>query len=119
MDLLKSNFKKSTQMDYHSMTLPELKQAAKNHTPKIKQYYIKKKHELIELLTMEQLPDIYIIEKKKRSELIKEAQSKGYDRLWNLKKCELIEILYPSTNQNYKNDNHAKKHDNPEHSKGK
>ena len=106
-------------MDYHSMSLVELKQAAKNHTPKIRQYYIKKRHELIELLSMPQLPESYILEKKKRTELIQEAKTKGYDKLWNLKKSELLELLYPSTKQDYKDDDHTKKHDDPKHCESK
>lgn len=101
------------------MSLIELKQAAKNHTPKIKQYYIKKRHELIELLTMSELPESYILEKKKRSELINEARAKGYDKLWNLKKSELLEILYPSTKQYDKDNNHTKEHDDPKHCESK
>ncbi len=106
-------------MDYHSMSLVELKQAAKNHEPKIKQYYILKRHELIKLLTMKELPQAYILEKKKRSELIAEAKARGYTKFWNLKKSELLELLYPSLKQNDKDDDHAKKHDNPEHGEGK
>ena len=105
-------------MEYHAMSLVELKQAAKSHTPKIKQYYILKRHELIKLLTMEQLPQSYILEKKKRSELIAEAKARGYTRFWNLKKSELLELLYPSLKQNDQDNDHAKKHDDPEHGKG-
>ena len=106
-------------MDYHSMSLSELKQHAKEHTPSIKQYYIKKKHELIQILTMETLPKSFILEKKKRSDLIKEAKEKGYGRLWNLKRSELIDLLYPSSKENDQNNNHAQKHDNPKEGEGK
>lgn len=106
-------------MDYHSMSLVELKQAAKNHQPKIKQYYILKRHELIKLLTMKELPQSYVLEKKKRSELIQEAKDRGYTKFWNLKKSELLELLYPSLKKDNQDNNHAKKHDDPEHGKGK
>ena len=106
-------------MDYHNMSLIELKQIAKNHTPKIKQYYIKKRHELIEILTMTKLPDSYILDKKKRSELIQEAKERGFEKVWNLKRSELVELLYPGFKQNDKDDDHAKEHDDPEHSEGK
>lgn len=99
------------------MSLVELKDHAKNHKPKIKLYYIKKRHELIELLTMKELPKDLVLEKKKRSELIKEAKAKGYEKVWNLKKYELIELLYPSFEKNDKDNNHAQKHNDPEHGK--
>lgn len=101
------------------MSLVELKQAAKTHTPKIRQYYIKKRHELIELLSMPQLPERYILEKKKRKELIEEGRAKGYDKLWSLKKSELLELLYPSTKQHDKDDDHTKEHDDPKHCESK
>jgi hypothetical protein len=104
-------------MDYHSMSLVELKQLAKDHKPKIKQYYIKKRHELIQLLTMKTLPESFILEKKKRSELIQEAKEKGYKGIYNLKRHELLELLHPGLKQNNKDNDHAEKHDNPEHGK--
>ena len=106
-------------MDYHTMSLNELKQIAKNHNPKIKQYYIKKRHELIEILSMTKFPDSYILDKKKRSELIEEAKERGFEKVWNLKRSELIELLYPSSKQNDKNNDHAEKHDDPKHSESK
>ena len=99
------------------MSLVDLKKAAKDHVPKIKRYYIKSRRELIELLTMPTLPQIYIIEKKKITELRKEAKDKGYGDIWKFKKAELIELLYPSPKQNNQNNDHADKHDNPEHRK--
>jgi hypothetical protein len=100
------------------MSLSALKEVAKNHNPKIKQYYILKRHELIRLLSMKELPQSYILEKKKRSELIAEAKVRGYTKFWNLKKSELLELLYPSLEKDNKNDNHAKKHDDPKHGEG-
>jgi hypothetical protein len=82
-------------MDYHSMSLAELKQVARDRTPKIKKYYIIPRAKLIELLTMENLPQSFIIEKKTIHELRKEAQTKNLPNIWNLKRSELMELLYP------------------------
>jgi hypothetical protein len=114
-DFAYSIVRRSLTMEYHSMSLLDLKQVAKNHDPKIKQYYILKRHELIKLLTMNALPQSYILAKKKRSDLIAEAKARGYSKFWNLKKSELLELLYPSLKEDKKDNNHAKKHDDPEH----
>ena len=82
-------------MDYHSMSLAELKQVARDRTPKIKKYYIIPRAKLIELLLMDTLPESYIIEKKTIHELRKEAQAKNLPNIWNLKRFELMELLYP------------------------
>lgn len=103
--------------DYHSMSLVELKQAAKEHRPKIKQYYIKTRAELIQILTMTEFTPDMIISKKTIAELRKEAQEKGLPNIWKLRRSELVELLYPSTKENNQNDNHGNKHNQPE--KGK
>lgn len=95
------------------MSLIQLKQCARDHVPKIKRYYIKTRRELIELLSMPVLPQSYIIEKKKLTELRKEAKERGFGDIWTFKRAELIELLYPSTEQNNQNHNHANKHDDP------
>ena len=82
-------------MDYHSMSLAELKQIARDRTPKIKKYYIIPRAKLIELLLMDKLPESFIIEKKTIHELRKEAQAKQLPNIWNLKRSELMELLYP------------------------
>jgi hypothetical protein len=82
-------------MDYHSMSLAELKQIARDRTPKIKKYYIIPRTKLIELLIMDKLPESFIIEKKTIHELRKEAQCKNLPNIWNLKRSELMELLYP------------------------
>ena len=101
-------------MDYHSMSLPELKQHAKNHTPKIKQYYIKSRAELIQLLSMKEFPEQMILAKKTIAELRKEAQERKLPGIWKMRRAELMELLYPSTEQNNKNDNSGKEHNNPQ-----
>lgn len=98
------------------MSRVELIKAAKNHNPPIKQYYIKSRLELIRLLTMKELPETYILEKKTLAQLRKEATEKGHKNIWKLKKAELMELLYPSPQKNDKNDNHAEKHDDPKES---
>ena len=101
-------------MDYHSMSLTELKQAAKNHTPKIKQYYIKSRVELIRILSMTEFTDEMINSKKTIAELRKEAQDRKLPNIWKLRRAELIELLYPSSKQNNQDNNSGKEHDNPE-----
>lgn len=101
-------------MDYHSLTFQELKKVARDHKPKIKQYYIKSRHELIQLLTMPVLPQQFIIEKMTIQELRDEARARGHKAgLWKLLRAELVELLYPSPDQNNKNNDSGKKHDPP------
>ena len=96
------------------MSLVELKQVAKNHVPKIKQYYIKSKLELIQILTLKDFPEEMIVSKKKISELRKEAQARNLPGIWNLRRAELVDLLYPSTNQNNQDHNNRQKHDHPQ-----
>lgn len=103
-------------MDYHSMSLVELKQAARDHKPPIKYYYIKTRLELIQLLTLKELPTSFILEKKTLAALRKEAIDKGHTNIWKLKKAELMELLYPRAHENHQNNDHTKKHDDPEKS---
>ena len=101
-------------MDYHSMSLAELKLEAKNHTPRIKQYYIKSRLDLIKLLSMKELPAEMVIAKKTIAELRKEAQVRKLPNIWKLRRAELVELLYPSSEQNNQNNDDGKKHNNPE-----
>jgi hypothetical protein len=78
------------------MSLAELKLIARDRTPKIKKYYIIPRAKLIELLMMDKLPESFIIEKKTIHELRKEAQAKELPNIWNLKRSELMELLYPT-----------------------
>lgn len=104
--------------DIHSMSLVELKQRAKAHNPPIKYYYIKTRFELIQILTMKDFPEQMKIEKKTIIELRKEARAKGYLNVWKMRRPQLIELLYPSTNQDNHDDDHAKKHNNPKTCEG-
>ena len=101
-------------MDYHSMSLAELKLQAKNHTPRIKQYYIKSRLDLIKLLSMKELPVEMVIAKKTIAELRKEAQARKLPNIWKLRRSELVELLYPSSEQNNQNNDDGKEHNNPE-----
>ena len=96
------------------MSLAELKQAAKNHTPKIKQYYIKSRIDLIKILTMTVFTEEMINSKKTIAQLRKEAQDRKLPNIWKLRRAELIELLYPSSKQDNQDNNSGKKHDSPE-----
>jgi len=105
-------------MDYHAMSLVELKQQAKAHTPKIKHYYIKNRLELIKLLTMKEFPPSMILEKKTIDQLREEARGRNFPNLWKLRRAELVELLYPSSEKNDKNDDDGEKHDDPQKGEG-
>jgi len=83
-------------MDYHSMELTELKAIAKEHTPKIKHYYIMSRAQLIQVLLMDKLPEKMILEKKTLKVLQAEAKAKNIPKVWSLRRHELMEILYPT-----------------------
>lgn len=102
--------------DIHSLSLVELKHLAKIHNPPIKYYYIKSRLELIQILSMPEFTQEMKIEKRTIHQLRKEARDKGYLNVWKMRRPQLVELLYPSTNQNNKNDDHAQKHDNPKKS---
>ena len=100
------------------MSLVELKQAAKNHVPKIKQYYVKSRLELIKLLSMKEFPIEMLISKKTIAELRKEAQERKLPNIWKLRRGELVELLYPSSEQNNQNHYGGEKHDDPQKGEG-
>jgi hypothetical protein len=82
-------------MNYHELSLPDLKVLARDRTPKIKNYYIMKKAQLIQYLLMSDLPEKMIIEKKTLKSLQEEAKTKGIPKVWKMRRAELLEILYP------------------------
>ncbi len=95
----------------------ELKQEAKEM--RIKLYYVMRKAQLIELLSMKPLPEKYIVEKKRIGELREEARARGFLSIYKLNRSALVELLYPhlygktsSENQN-KNHYNTHKHDTP------
>jgi hypothetical protein len=101
-------------MDIHSLEVSELKSLAKNR--RIKHYYIKKKAELIQILSMAELPEKYIIEKKTIVELRVEAKTRGLSGYYSFNRQEIGELLYPQTRSKQDNQDNdcAKKHDSPE-----
>jgi hypothetical protein len=97
----------------------ELKQEAKEK--RIKLYYTMRKALLIQLLSMDKLPEKYIIEKKRMEELRQEARARGFLAVYKLNRSALVELLYPhlygksgSENQ-YKYQNDTDKHHTPKH----
>lgn len=76
------------------MSLVELKQIAKNR--RIKMYYTKKRVELIQLLSMAELPDSFALEKLTIKELRDQAKVKGLRGFWSLHRDDLLTLLYPN-----------------------
>jgi hypothetical protein len=95
----------------------ELKQEAKER--RIKLYYTMRKALLIQLLSMDKLPEKYIVEKKRIGELREEARSRGFLAVYKLNRSALVELLYPhlygkpSSENQYKYQNDTNKHDTP------
>jgi hypothetical protein len=81
-------------MDLHTLSLVELKQRAKGR--RIKQYYIMKRLQLIQLLSLPELPKDLVLEKLTIVELREEAKKRGIRGFWGLSRGELLEMLYPS-----------------------
>lgn len=103
-------------MDYEALSLAELKKIAKDHTPKIKKYYIKSKAELIVILTMKEFTREMIVEKMTIDELRKEVKQLGHTNFWKLRREQLVSLLSTSPHKNDENDNHTQEHNNPEES---
>jgi len=104
-------------MNYHIMEYCELKQEAKER--RIKLYYTMRKAFLIQLLSMDKLPEKYIVEKKRIGELREEARARGFLSVYRLNRSALVELLYPhlygktgSENQ-HKYQNDTDKHNTP------
>lgn len=95
------------------MSLVELKQVAK--VRRIKQYYIMKRHQLILLLSMNELPASFKIEKLTIHQLREEAKQKGIRGFWTLRRDQLVDLLYPTPpNKENNNDDDPEKHGDPE-----
>ncbi len=82
-------------MDLHTLSLVELKQKAKGR--RIKQYYIMKRHQLIHLLSLPELPQELVLEKLTILQLRDEAKARGIRGFWSLSRGELLELLHPSS----------------------
>lgn len=102
-------------MDYHLLEYSELKQEAKQR--RIKMYYVMRKAQLIYLLSMKDLPEKYIVEKKTIKELRVEARARKIPQIYLLHRQALVDVLYPhlgdSRQKNNQNHDCAKKHDYP------
>jgi hypothetical protein len=106
--------------NYSEMSLIELKKAAKGR--RIKQYYIMKRHQLIEVLSMPDLPACMKIEKMTIHEVRDEARRRGMRGFWNLRRDKLVDLLFPqernvnktASHENQEDERDANKHDNPE-----
>jgi hypothetical protein len=84
-----------------SLSLVELKQLAKQR--RIKQYYILKRIQLIQLLSLDELPKSFIIEKMTLAQLREEAKRKGVRGFWTLRRDQLVELLFPTETTNLRN----------------
>lgn len=98
------------------MSLIELKHAAKGR--RIKQYYIMKRLQLIEILHLHELPFSMKLEKMTIHTLREEAGRRGIKGFWKLSRGALAALLYPmdqtAANQDDKDESHADKHDDPQ-----
>jgi len=101
-------------MDYSNMSLILLKNVAKVHHPPIKYYYIKTRKELIEILSMKEIPRTMIKEKLRIQDLRKQARDRNIKNIWKMRRVELMELLYPDTEEDNQNNHDAQKHDSPE-----
>jgi hypothetical protein len=108
-------------MDIHTLPVIDLKKLAKER--KIKQYYIKKRVELIELLLHTELPLVNVVEKKTIHELRTEAKEKSVSKLYSLSRSQLVEILYPqltrTSQKKNEDDKGAEKHNDPKNGDAK
>jgi hypothetical protein len=103
-------------MDYSTMSLLELKRAAKGRG--IKLYYVLPKEELIRLLALPELPLELRLQKKTIRQLRQEAKDKNLKGFWGLSRGELLELLYSDqqspANKDEKNKSNADEHDDPQ-----
>lgn len=97
-------------MNIEHMSLVELKQYAK--TKKIKQYYIMKRADLIQILTMKELPFKYTLEKMTITEMRMLAKERGMRGFWSLSKNQLSEKLFASHDEK-KDDGETCEHEDP------
>ena len=95
-----------------TMSLIELKKLAK--TKKIKQYYIMKRAELIELLMMEELPFKLRLQKMTISEMRAIAKQRGMRGFWSLSKDQLCDRLFGSHDEK-KDDSETSEHEDPKY----
>lgn len=104
------------------MSLVELKQQAKGR--RIKQYYIMKRVQLIQILSMKELPEALVIEKMTIHQLREKAKDAHIRGFWNLRRDHLVELLFPqngqgnvhqtSTDEDKKDQGNTDKHNQPQ-----
>ena len=100
-------------MDYSTMSLVELKKAAKGR--RIKQYYIMKRIELIRILGLPELPQEMKIEKMTIHELRRQAKERRIRGFWQLNRSALVDLLFNTpANQNQEDKGNTDKHDAPQ-----
>jgi hypothetical protein len=103
---------------YETMSLVELKQCAK--AKRIKQYYVMKRAQLIQLLSLPELPTPMVREKMTVKQLREEAKRRGLTHFWLLNRAALLKELFPedpretAPDKDKKNQSNADKHDEPE-----
>jgi len=106
--------------NYNKMYLADLKLIAK--TRRIKMYYVKTKEELVNLLTLKELPQSMKVEKMTIHELRAEAKKRNVVGFWTLRRGALVELLFPNTqdvnqtapNQYEENESQTHEHHEPE-----
>lgn len=76
-----------------TLSLVELKKLAAAR--RIKQYYIMKRLQLIQLLSMPELPESFKIEKLTIHQLREQAKQRGIRGFWSLHRDDLVQLLYP------------------------
>ena len=103
-------------MDYSTMSLVELKRAAKGRG--IKLYYILPKDELTRLLSLPELPIELRLQKITIRQLRQTAKERGLTGFWGLSRGELLTRLYPDqqapAHKNEKNERYTDEHDDPQ-----
>lgn len=80
-------------MEFTNMSLVELKAVAKEK--RIKHYYIMKRAQLIDILSLPELPVSFRIEKMSVRELYAEAKRRGIRGFWEMPRERLVELLFP------------------------
>lgn len=94
-----------------SLSLVELKKLAKER--RIKQYYIMRRAQLIQILSYTELPRSFLLEKKTIVELRQEAKQRGMRGFWRMSRDEILALLYPETEQNNQDKSNTEKHHEP------
>lgn len=84
-----------------TLSLVELKKLAA--VRRIKQYYIMKRLQLIQLLSMPELPESFKIEKLTIHQLREQAKQKGIRGFWSLHRDDLVQLLYPEHKNQHAN----------------